>query len=67
MIMTLTKINNMLPEDGCSAETCRSNFGVKFNVHFNVLLNKYTVRLLVKTKKTLIVPSGLEWHAGAQI
>jgi len=37
----------MLPEDGCSTDTCRSNF----NVNFNVLLSKYIVHPLVKIKK----------------
>jgi len=49
--MTLAKINNMLPGDGCWTETCRSNF----NTNFNVLLRKYMVHLLVKIKKTLII------------
>ena len=46
MIMTLTKINNMLPDDDCQIETCTSNF----NVNINVLLNKCIVHPLVKIK-----------------
>jgi len=49
--MTLAKINNMLPEDGCYTETCRSNF----NVNFNVVLSKYIFHPMVKIKKTLII------------
>jgi hypothetical protein len=40
-------MNKMLHEDGCEAETCRSNFNVNFNINFNVL-NKYIVHPLVK-------------------
>jgi hypothetical protein len=50
MVMTLAKINNMLPEDGCKTETCRSKFSVNFNVNFNVLLNKCILHPLVKKK-----------------
>jgi len=48
MIITLGKVNKMIPEDGCQTKTCRSNFTVNFHVNFNVLLTKYILHPLVK-------------------